>query len=105
MKKKCKTYDKALADAYNSQEIQNINHENEEMYKYLAKYTGQDMSNITAVEFLYNTLEIEESRGLKLPFWTQDIYPEKLKKIATRSLEIFTETEFMGRMKGGKYLI
>lgn len=104
MKKKCKTYDDALAEAYKSPAILQINQENDEIYKYLSKYTGQDMSNITAVEFLYNTLEIEESRGLQLPFWTQGIYPDKLKKIATRSLAIFTETEFMGRMKGGVWL-
>lgn len=101
MKKKCPTYDKALKDAYNSDEIQNINKENMELYQYLTDFTGQDMYNITAVEFLFNTLEIESDNGLKLPKWTENVYPDKLKKLAIRSLEIFTETEFMKKMKGG----
>lgn len=101
MKKKCTTYDNALLQAYKSKEIQDINEQNKDLYKLLTTATGQDVYNITAVEFLYNTLEIEEDNGLTLPKWTKDIYPDKMKDLAIRSLEIFTETDFMKRMKGG----
>lgn len=101
MKKPCPTYEEDLKNAYNSEAIQKINKENAELYEYLEKHTGQGMSNITAVEFLFNTLEIEADHGLKLPDWTKSVYPEKLKPIAARSLSIFTETMAMRRMKGG----
>lgn len=102
MKKKCPTYDKALEYAYNSQTIQNINNENKDLYKFLSEATGQTVNNITAVEFLYNILQIQEDNRLKLPEWTRDVYPNKMLPLAIRSLEIFTETTFMKRMKGGK---
>lgn len=101
MKQKCPTYDNALKNAYQSVEIQQLNEQNKELYEMLTKNTGQDMSNITAVEFLYNTLEIEDNNGLTLPAWTKGIYPNTMKSIAARSLAIFTETPFMRKMKGG----
>lgn len=101
MKKKCFTYDEDLKRAYKSDAIQQINKENEELYKYLTKHAGQNVDNITALEFLFNTLEIEDDNGLELPTWTKSVYPHKLKSLAARSLSIFTETVPMRRMKGG----
>lgn len=41
--------------------VAELNHDNEDLYDYLTTHTGQNVSNITAVELLYNTLEIEAS--------------------------------------------
>lgn len=70
-------------------------------YKELTEHTGQNMSTITDVEFLYNTLEIEEQHGLQLPLWTQNFYNDKMREIAARSLAIFTDSTIQKRLLGG----
>ncbi|XP_025073737.1 lysosomal acid phosphatase-like [Pogonomyrmex barbatus] len=75
-----------------------------EYYKELMKHTGQNMSTITDVEFLYNTLEIEEKHGLELPEWTRKFYNNEMREIAARSLAIFTEGTIQKRLRGGPLL-
>lgn len=101
VKKKCPRYEKELQEAYQSEEITNMNSDIAELYKYLSANTGQNISTVLDVEFLFNTLEIEEANGHKLPDWTKSIYPEKMKEIATASVKIFTQTPSMKRFVGG----
>ncbi|XP_066995857.2 testicular acid phosphatase homolog [Anabrus simplex] len=101
VKKPCPKYDEDLKNAYNSPEIAALNEQNQELYDYLSKNAGQEVHNITAVEFLFNTLEIEASHHLKLPDWTASVFPDKMKTLAARSLAIFTETNDMKRSRGG----
>jgi EH domain-containing protein 3/lysosomal acid phosphatase len=61
MKKACPRNEQELRKAYKSSVITELNHDNEELYEYLTTHTGQNVTNVTAVEFLYNTLEIEAS--------------------------------------------
>jgi hypothetical protein len=101
MKKPCPRNDQELQAAYRSSEIAELNHENKELYDYLTTHTGQNITNITAVEFLYNTLDIEAAGGLMLPEWTQTVYPEKMKHLAAVSLMLFTYTDVLKRLTGG----
>lgn len=55
------------------------------------------------VERLFYTLEIERDNGLKLPDWTNDVFPDQMYPMAAKTLEVLTETNFMKRIKGGKY--
>jgi two-component SAPR family response regulator len=66
MKKPCPKKEQELQKAYQSSTIAELNHDNEELYDYLTKHTGQNITNITAVEFLYNTLEIEASQVISI---------------------------------------
>lgn len=97
-------YNTQLNEAYNSEAIQQINNEHQQLFRHLAVNTGQDFNTITDVEFLYNTLEIEEMESLPLPEWTQSVYPEPMLWIAKRSLAIFTETQSLKRLKAGPFL-
>lgn len=63
----------------------------------------QKMKTIKELETLYNILLIQDINGLKLPEWSRKIYPEPLLTAATRNYAILTETDFMKRIKGGKY--
>ncbi|XP_049782248.1 lysosomal acid phosphatase-like [Schistocerca cancellata] len=101
MKKPCPRYEKELQQMYNSPEIQKINEENSELYKYLSKHTGKTIQSILDVEYLYNTLEIEEKRKLQLPAWTAGYYPDKLRTLAAKSLALFSESQTMKRLNGG----
>ncbi|XP_008193226.1 testicular acid phosphatase homolog [Tribolium castaneum] len=104
MKAKCKKYDEEFADVFHSEAIKKIDEENKELYDYLTKNTGQKMDSVGKVELLYNTLEIERLHNLTPPSWTQNVSWEQMRKLAARSLETFTETNFMKRMKGGVFL-
>ena len=61
MKKKCSRYDRELKGAYKSEHITKIDTENAALYKYLSSHSGQNISSVLDVEFLFNTLEIEVS--------------------------------------------
>lgn len=101
VKKACPQYDKELQNAYHSEEILKVDSDHAEVYKYLSAHTGQNISTVLDVEFLFNTLEIEELRKLQLPEWVKQVYPEPMKKIATISLGVFTKTLLMKRFMAG----
>lgn len=71
-------------------------------YKELTEHTGQNMTTLVDVEFLYNTLEIEEQHGLQLPAWTRKFYNNDMRQIAARSLAMFTDGIIQRRLRGGK---
>ncbi|RZC41833.1 testicular acid phosphatase -like protein, partial [Asbolus verrucosus] len=100
MKSKCKKYDEEFAQVLKSETFQSINAENQQLFQYLTKHTGQLIDNIGSVEQLYNTLEIELLHNLTLPSWTQNVSFDHMKYLAARYLEAFTETDYMKRMKG-----
>lgn len=100
MKAPCPKLEAALKQAYIEEEKKS-DENMAEYYKELTKHTGQNMSTITDVEFLYNTLEIEEQHDLQLPAWTQNFYNDKMREIAARSLAIFTEGTVQKRLRGG----
>lgn len=103
VKAPCPRLEKALREAYVNESTRPGTPSNE-YYQQLSNYTGKQMKTITDVEFLYNTLEIEERNGLKLPEWTKDYYNEKMREIAARSLAIFTSNNLQKRLRGGPFL-
>jgi len=100
VKAPCPKLAEALKEAY-AREAKRTDAKMSNYYKELTQHTGQNMSTITDVEFLYNTLEIEEQHGLKLPPWTQNFYNNEMREIASRSLAIFTNSIIQKRLLGG----
>lgn len=101
MRKPCPSYDRVYEELYKSEKMRAIDAENSELYEYLSKHTGSNITSVLKVESLYNTLQIEELNNLTLPEWTKPVYPQKMKPIAALALALFTDTDFMKRMKGG----
>lgn len=101
MRKRCLSYDRAYEEVYKSEKLKGVNRDNAELYEYLSKNTGNNVSSVLKVEWLYNTLQIEELNNLTLPEWTRSVYPDKMRSIAAFALTLFTDNEFMKRMKGG----
>lgn len=100
-KKPCLRKEQELEKAYKSPSIAELDRENADLYKYLQLHSGKHIDNATAVEYLFNTLDIENSNGLTLPEWTRTVYPDKMKNLAARSLAIFTETDILKRLTAG----
>lgn len=100
MKAPCPRLEEALKQAYKD-EAERSGEKMIDYYKELTEHTGKNMSTITDVEFLYNTLEIEELHGLQLPAWTQKFYNNEMREIAARSLALFTGSTIQKRLRGG----
>ncbi|XP_014485430.1 PREDICTED: lysosomal acid phosphatase-like [Dinoponera quadriceps] len=100
VKAPCPRLAEALKKAYQEEEKRS-GEAMADYYKGLTEHTGQNMTTITDVEFLYNTLEIEDKHGLQLPIWTQKYYNNEMREIAARSLAIFTDNIIQKRLQGG----
>ncbi|KAF3423947.1 hypothetical protein E2986_11795 [Frieseomelitta varia] len=100
----CPRLERALNEAYVNESTRPGTTPSAKYYEELSKYTGENISTITDVEFLYNTLEIEERNGLKLPEWTSKYYNWQMREIAARSLAIFTSNTLQQRLRGGPLL-
>lgn len=100
VKAPCPRLEEALKEAYRNESLRPET-PSAEYYRYLSFHTGLNMSTITDIEFLYNTLEIEEQSGLKLPDWTKNYYNREMREIAARSLAIFTSNTLQQRLRGG----
>lgn len=98
-KKPCPKYDEMLKNLYENPpaDVIEMMRKNEELFKMLRKSTRLNITTITDVELLYNTLLVERDAQLELPDWTEKVFPDKMLPIAKRSLALFTETQFMKR--------
>lgn len=105
-KKPCIKYDEMLKHLYENppQDVVEMMRANEQLFKMLTKNTGHNITTITDVELLFNTLQVEQDNQLQLPDWTEKVFPDKMLPMAKRSLQLFTETQFMKRIKGGIFL-
>lgn len=107
-KKPCQKYDEMLKNLYENPppDVVEMMKQNQELFKMLTRSTGakNNISTITDVELLYNTLLVEQDAQLPLPDWTEKVFPDKMLPMAKRSLALFTETQFMKRIKGGIFV-
>ncbi|KAI8439270.1 hypothetical protein MSG28_013107 [Choristoneura fumiferana] len=72
-----------------------------ELYDYLSKYTNQTMRNVRDVDFLYSTLLSQQEAGLKLPEWTKNVFPNKMRTPFMLSLALLSYNETLQRFQVG----
>lgn len=104
MKSNCTEYDKEFLEVQNSSKVSQYNIDYAELYKYLTEHTGKVINDIEDVESLYNTLEIYQMKNMSLPYWVNDTLLAQMRVIAAQNLAIYSETEYMKKMKGGFFL-
>jgi lysosomal acid phosphatase len=63
-KRHCPKYDEVYRSQMNSEEIKNLDKVNQNLYRILSAQSGENISNIGAVELLHNTLEAEKGKNL-----------------------------------------
>lgn len=101
MKSNCTEYDKEFLEVQNSSKVSQYNTDYAELYRYLTEHTGKVINDIEDVESLYNTLEIYQMKNMSLPYWVNDTLLAQMRVIAAQNLAIYSETEYMKKMKGG----
>ncbi|KAL1493071.1 hypothetical protein ABEB36_011205 [Hypothenemus hampei] len=104
MKSNCTEYDNQFRQVHNSSKVLQYNQAYENLYEYLTIHTGMTVDNIETVESLHNTLEIYQMNNLSLPYWINDTLMAQMKIIAAQNLAIYSETNYMKRMKGGYFI-
>ncbi|XP_014226772.1 lysosomal acid phosphatase-like [Trichogramma pretiosum] len=100
----CPRLEAALQEAYRNESLKS-GAELESYYEQLSNITGQTIKTVTDVEFLYNTLEIEDFYGLEIPPALKKLYEEPLmRKLAAVSYTMFTSNTVAQRLRGGPML-
>jgi lysosomal acid phosphatase len=85
-----------------SPEFKHYNEEHADLYRYTSEQSGRSIHDPETLEYLYNTLFIEELNNLTLPNWTKAVYPEKMISVAAYSFTIPAKTKLLQRLKIGK---
>lgn len=102
MKAACTKYDKIFKEIRVSPAIMEIENKYNDLKKYLTHHTGMLVKDIEDIESLSNTLEIEKSQNFTLPSWVNKSMMATMKELGARNLALYSETEYMKRMKGGQ---
>lgn len=97
----CPKYDKMYEEVKNSATVKDIHLSNQDLLIYLTNHTGETVDDIAIVETLYNTLQIEQINNLTLPSWINEDIMARMRQLGAKNLALYTETEFMKRIKGG----
>lgn len=75
-----------------------------EVFENLSKYTNQTVRSVLDVDYLYSTLATEQEAGLKLPEWTKNLFPHKMRLPFMLSLALLSYNESMQRLQIGPML-
>lgn len=65
---------------------------------------SQNVTELHQITRLEDTLSVQASNNLKLPAWTNPIYPDLLHDVKVRRFQLYTETPYMTRIRGGPFL-
>ena len=55
--------------------MKNIYKENRELFEYISKNSGENITDIVHLDYVFDTLLIESIYGMELPDWTKKVYP------------------------------
>ncbi|XP_053601206.1 prostatic acid phosphatase-like isoform X2 [Plodia interpunctella] len=75
-----------------------------ELFDYLSKYTNQSMRSVLDVDFLYSSMLAQQDAGLKLPEWTKNVFPNKMRTPFMLSLALLSYNETLLRLQVGPLL-
>ncbi len=100
----CPRYYEALEEVFESPELQQVQRDNQQLYKELTHFSGMDIKRPEDVESLYSTLRAETEYGLDLPDWTRNYYPDKLLNLTINSLIYNVYTDELKKIKAGPFI-
>ena len=78
-----------------------INKKYQGLYEYLSNHTGAVIDNVQEVDYVYDTLLIEEIYNFTLPEWTKNVYPKPMKVLRDLSFQLTTWTHELKRLRSG----
>ena len=85
--------------------------EHRDMFEYISTNTGLNVTTITELDYIYDSLFIESIYNKSLPDWTSKVFPESRGEMARQfkilrdlSFTVDTFTHELKRLKGGPFV-
>ncbi|XP_056636833.1 prostatic acid phosphatase-like [Diorhabda sublineata] len=100
----CAAYTPLLTAALNGEEYEELNDEYSSLFEYLTEYSGDNISDFTDVNSIWDSLKAEDTASFRLPSWTDAVYPEPLRTLEGKIFEVYTHTTQMKRFVSGLFL-
>jgi len=108
----CPKFEELHAQVLEGQVMKTIYLENEEMFRYISKHTGLNLTDIVHLDYVYDSLLCEWIHNKTLPKWTEKVFPStspgpwasRFKGLTDLSFTVDTFTDSMKRLKGGPFL-
>jgi len=102
----CPRFDELHRDVLeNSDFMKNIYEENKGLFQNISINTGENITDIVHLDYIFDTLLIEDLYNMTLPSWTVGYYPGgKFKELRDLSFSVDTFTHEMKRLKGGPFI-
>ncbi|KAL1460809.1 hypothetical protein WDU94_012752 [Cyamophila willieti] len=98
----CPPYDKEYdSTLYNDRVFTNLNENSTDLYAFLSKHTGENVTSTREVAKLYNTLKVEEENNKLLPSWATAQLLERMEPFRLLGFTVRTQTDFMKTIKAG----
>lgn len=104
MTKKCLAYDRELEYFFASNDYQLKLKSLKGLMSFLTQNTGKYIKDFFDLEYIYNTLFIEQLYNFTLPSWTADVFPDKMTEAALYSFIIPTATPKLAYLKVGPFM-
>jgi len=85
--------------------MKSIYNENKELFEFISKNSGENITDIVHLDYVFDTLLIESKYGMDLPQWTNEVFPGgKFKELRDLSFTVDTFDHEMKRLKGGPFV-
>lgn len=107
----CPRFDELQKELEESKFMKDLYTDNRDMFEYISANTGINVTTITELDYIYDSLFIESIYNKSLPDWTAKVFPEsrgemarQFKKLRDLSFTVDTFTHELKRLKGGPFV-
>ncbi|XP_039284645.1 venom acid phosphatase Acph-1 isoform X3 [Nilaparvata lugens] len=100
----CFRYYEAMKEIMELEEVKQLIKKNEPTFEFLTNKTGMEVKSFNHSLYIQGILRAQEDLNLKLPNWTEKVYPEPLNQLAAKALTLNAYTPELRRIKGGPLL-
>ncbi|XP_039284643.1 venom acid phosphatase Acph-1 isoform X1 [Nilaparvata lugens] len=100
----CPRYYEALQEVVEREEVKTLIKQNEQIYELLTNKSGMEVKTFNDLLSMQGTLKAETDLNLKLPNWTEKVFPEPLNQLAGKAFTLNAYTPELRRIKGGPLL-
>lgn len=98
---KCPKYEQLKDNVFEDPRLKSIQSQNQWLFDYLTKHTGQNVTDLWDIDYLFDTLYIESVYNKTLPEWTKKVYPRSMQPLKDLSFKLSTWTPEMKRLRAG----
>jgi len=101
----CPRFSELLREVANSAFMKHLYNDNRDLFKYLSEHTGSNITDISHLDYIYDTLLIENIYNKTLPEWTKKVFPGgKFKELRDLSFTVNSFNHELKRLKGGPFI-